>query len=180
MALWLWQFWTYSFLGYLLEKGFAAATRAKKQGRKCFLLLPLCPVYGLGVVAVLLLPSNFTDSFWKLALFGGAAATAVEYAVHWLYDRMLGVFFWDYSAMPWNIQGRVCLLFSVIWGLLLAAVLPGTEQLLTPLLSGIPAGLTYGMLLLFTLDAVCSARFLLVTGDTEFSLSQPGIFWHIH
>ena len=38
----IWYFWIYSFLGYLLEKAFAKVTRARQQGRKCFLLLPLC------------------------------------------------------------------------------------------------------------------------------------------
>ena len=56
MARWLWIFWIYSFLGYGLEKVFAAATHSPNQGRKCFLLLPLCPVYGLGMLAVLALP----------------------------------------------------------------------------------------------------------------------------
>ena len=37
MAEWLWYFWMYSFLGYLLEKAFAAVTRAENQVRRCFL-----------------------------------------------------------------------------------------------------------------------------------------------
>ena len=60
MARWLWIFWIYSFLGYGLEKLFAAVTHAPNQGRKCFLLLPLCPVYGLGMLAVLALPVRAT------------------------------------------------------------------------------------------------------------------------
>ena len=52
----LWFFWMYSFGGYLLERAFAALTRAERRERKCFLLLPLCPVYGLGMLAVLALP----------------------------------------------------------------------------------------------------------------------------
>ena len=58
MSLWLWTFWTYSFLGYLLERGYAIATHADRQARKCFLLLPMCPVYGLGALAVLALPDG--------------------------------------------------------------------------------------------------------------------------
>lgn len=58
MSLWLWTFWTYSFLGYLLERGYAIATHADRQARKCFLLLPMCPVYGLGALAVLALPES--------------------------------------------------------------------------------------------------------------------------
>ena len=52
MSLWLWTFWTYSFLGYLLERGYAIATHADRQARKCFLLLPMCPVYGLGALGL--------------------------------------------------------------------------------------------------------------------------------
>lgn len=167
MALWLWLFWVYSFFGYLLEKIFAAVTRSDKQTRKAFLLLPLCPVYGLGVLAVLALPPALTGSFWGLALWGGLAATAVEYAVHLLYDRLLHVRFWDYSSVPGNWNGRVCLPFSLVWGLLLAACLPPVQSVLVPVLAAVPAGITYTVLLVFTADAVASFRLLHLYGDTE-------------
>ena len=167
LALALWEFWTYSFLGYLLEKGFATATHARQQTRKGFLLLPMCPVYGLAVTAVLALPPVLTDSFRGRFFWGGLTATAVEYVVHLLYDRLLHVRFWDYSGLPGNLRGRVCVLFSAVWGLLLAAVVPALHRGLLPLLSAIPAGWTYAMLLLFTADAVASFRVLQVTGDPE-------------
>jgi uncharacterized membrane protein len=165
MALLLWQFWTYSFLGYLLEKGFAAATRSGNQVRKCFLLLPLCPVYGLGVLAVLALPPALRDGFWSLAFWGGFAATVVEYGVHWIYDTLLHVRFWDYTSVWGNLGGRVCIPFSIVWGLLLAVVFPAVHGILAPLLMEIPAGVTYAVLLIFTADAVISARILWRTGD---------------
>lgn len=167
MAVWLWLFWTYSFLGYLLERGFAAATRSPHQVRKCFLLLPMCPVYGLGVLAVLALPSVLTESFWGLALWGGLAATVVEYVVHLAYDRLLHVRFWDYSGLWGNFRGRVCPVFSVAWGLLLAAVLPPLQEFLLPLLGAVPPAVTYAMALLFTADTVASLRVLWLTGDPE-------------
>ena len=114
MALALWEFWTYSFLGYLLEKGFAAATHARQQTRKGFLLLPMCPVYGLAVTAVLALPPALTAAFWGRFFWGGLTATAVEYVVHLLYDRLLHVRFWDYSGLPGNLRGRVCVPFSAV------------------------------------------------------------------
>ena len=86
----LWFFWIYSFGGYLVERAFAAATRAERRERKCFLLLPLCPVYGLGMLAVLALPPSWRQGPW-LMVSGAAAATAVEYAVHWAYETFLGV-----------------------------------------------------------------------------------------
>lgn len=163
----LWRFWIYSFFGFLLETAFAAATHAERRGRKCRLLLPLCPVYGLGVLAVLALPAELTDSFWELAFWGGLTATAVEYAVHWWYQRALGVFFWDYSAVVGNLRGRVCLPFSAVWAVLLAAALPAAERWLAPRLPRIPAELTYWLLLVFTADTACSWQFLRRTHDTQ-------------
>ena len=101
----LWYFWIYSFLGYLLEKVFAKLTNAPQQGRKGFLMLPLCPVYGLGMLAILALPEA-GKSGWRLLAAGGLVATAVEYAVHWGYEQFLGVRFWDYSRTFGNVRGR--------------------------------------------------------------------------
>lgn len=167
LALCLWLFWTYSFLGYLLEKGYAAVTASPRQARKCFFLLPLCPVYGLGALAVLALPPELTEGFWSLALWGALTATAVEYAVHLLYDRLLWVQFWDYSRVRWNIRGRVCLPFTLAWGLLTATALPPLQALLVPALSAAPPGLTYVLLLVTTADGVISAALLRRTGDPE-------------
>lgn len=160
MSLWLWTFWTYSFLGYLLERGYAIATHADRQARKCFLLLPMCPVYGLGALAVLALPESLSGSFWSLALWGGLAATAVEYAVHVLYDRLLGVRFWDYSQVRWNLRGRICLPFSLAWSLLVAAGLPVIQAAIAPALAAVPPTATYAALLVFTADTVVSLQLL--------------------
>ena len=167
VSLLLWQFWAYSFAGYLLEKIFAAATKSERQTRRCFLLLPLCPVYGLGVLAVLALPRQLTDSFWELALWGGTTATAVEYVVHLFYDCLLGVAFWDYTGVWGNLRGRVCIPFSIVWSLLLAVFLPPLHRALLPVLAAIPADVTYVCLMGFTSDALFSARVLYQTGDPE-------------
>lgn len=161
-----WFFLIYSFGGYLVERMFAVVTRAERRERKCFLLLPLCPVYGLGMLAVLALPGEWRQGPWMIAA-GAAAATAVEYAVHWAYEVFLGVAFWDYSRVPGNLQGRVCLPFSLAWGLLTALTVWYIHPAVAALAEGIPAAVTFGVLLLFSVDAVCSARFLRVTHNVE-------------
>lgn len=166
MAQGLWYFWIYSFLGYGLEKAFAAATRAENQERKCFLFLPLCPVYGLGMLAVLALTPALSRGL-RLAVFGGLAATAVEYAVHWWYETFLGVRFWDYSRVPGNLNGRVCLSFTLAWGVLTWSAVRLLQPGIMALAAQVPGELTYLFLLFFTADAVCSAQVLLVTGDVK-------------
>jgi len=166
VKLWFWYFMMYSFLGYGMEKGFARGTRAEKQTRKCFLLLPLCPVYGLGVLALLALPSSLLRLPWGF-LSGAAVSTVVEYAVHWAYDRALGVQFWDYSELLGNLKGRVCLPFALIWGALAVAIVQAVHPGVIRLVSRIPDAVTYGMLLVLTADVVCSVFFLARTHDTE-------------
>ena len=162
----LWYFWIYSFLGYLLEKAFAKVTHAQQQGRKGFLLLPLCPVYGLGMLAVLALPERWTSGGW-LILWGGFTATAVEYIVHWGYDVLLGVRFWDYSNLFGNLQGRVCLPFALIWGVLTAVAVRWIQPAVERLAERTLPEVTYLCLLVFAVDALCSLRVLQVRKDPE-------------
>ena len=67
---WLWSFVAYSFAGFLLETAFAAASGGRPD-RKGLLVLPLCPVYGLGACLILLLPRWVDDRPWALFLLGG-------------------------------------------------------------------------------------------------------------
>ena len=167
MAYWFWIFLFFSFLGYLLEKLYAKLTRAEKQNRKGFLLLPLCPVYGLGIMAVMLLPRHLVPNLWWLIFWGAAVTTAGEFSVHWLYEKVFGVAFWDYSATKMDVDGRICLPFSLLWGALsalaLRVILPAWEGLY----AFIPDWLTAALMLLFLLDCVSSAHLLWRYHDTE-------------
>ena len=111
-----WYFLGYGFLGYLLEKLFAALTHAEHRVRKGFLLAPVCPVYGLAMCAVLALGADRIGPLWELALLCSITATTAEYAVHLFCDAVLGVRFWDYSATKTDVNGRICLPFSLAWG----------------------------------------------------------------
>lgn len=166
MAHWFWTFLLYSFGGYLLEKAFAYAAHAKNQTRKCLLLLPLCPVYGLGMTAVLALPEPLRTGP-VLLLTGAAVTTAVEYAYHWVCEAALGVQFWDYTGVPGNLHGRVCLRASACWGVLAAAALWLFQPGVAALAARVPPVVTLAAMLVFTADAVCSIRFLLLTHDPE-------------
>ena len=164
MAPWLWYFWIYSFLGWLVELAFAALSRSEEKRRRCLLLLPLCPVYGLGMLAALALPPM---GWLGVTVLGGLAATAVEYACHWAGERFLGVRFWDYAQVPGNLRGRVCLPFTLAWGVLVWAAIAFVQPVVAALAASIPEAATYIFLLVFTGDLVCSLRFLRVTGDLK-------------
>lgn len=162
-----WLFLLYSLGGYVLEKLYAAVRRPPHRVRKCFLLLPLCPVYGLAMLAVLGLPPDMTGTFWRLALYGGLTATAVEYAVHFLYERLLGVLFWDYSSTKMDLNRRVCMPFALLWGLLAALTVRYVHPWIALAASVMPAPVTYGALLLFIADGFLSARVLRRGGNVD-------------
>ena len=172
MTEWFWNFTIYSFLGYLLERLFAAAVRSENQTRRCFWLLPLCPVYGLAVTAVLALPPRLLQLPW-LPIWGGIVTTAVEYAVHWVYDRWLGVQFWDYSPLRFHIHGRVCLSFSIAWGGLVTAAVLFIQPTLNALISVIPPALTLSAILVVTTDGLFTIRYLAKTRDVTFTVLRP-------
>lgn len=49
------------------------------------------------------------------ALIGCLAITAIEFAVGLIVNVKLGLSVWDYSELPFNLYGQVCLWFTVIW-----------------------------------------------------------------
>ena len=168
MTEWFWNCMLYSFLGYLVERLFAAAARMENQTRRCLWLLPLCPVYGLAMTAVLALPAAWKTLPW-LPLAAGAVTTAVEYAVHWVYEKWLHVRFWDYTGLPLQIGGRVCLMFSLAWGVLASAALLIIQPRLDALIPHIPPGITAAALFLLTADGLVTVRYLTETGDVTFT-----------
>lgn len=164
--IWFWTFVTYSFLGFLLEIAFARSTRGRPD-RKCLLVLPLCPVYGLGAGAILLLPRWVDARPLLLFVLGGLAATAAEYLMALFYEKVLGVSFWDYRGLPGSIQGRVCLPFSLAWGLLSLPLVYWVHPFLAPLLGAVPPPITFLAALTLLADLLLSGTLLRRTGDRD-------------
>lgn len=54
-------------------------------------------------------------SFWKQCLIGALIVTAIEFVSGCIINLWLGWNVWDYSEMPLNIMGQVCLPFSIAW-----------------------------------------------------------------
>ncbi len=64
-----------------------------------------------------------------MAVACSAAVTAIEYVSGCLFNRKLKLDVWDYSRMPANLNGQVCLLYSVLWGGLSVLALPVYRRL---------------------------------------------------
>lgn len=111
-----WIVLIYSCLGWCSEVAFAALRRGCFVNRG-FLNGPVCPIYGFGVLIVLLVLEPVKE---KLALlfFGSMVFTsALEFLAGFAMERIFHDKWWDYTNNPFNLKGYICLEFSLIWGL---------------------------------------------------------------
>lgn len=167
MASLFWYFVLYSFFGFLLEVAFAWAIQNPKRDRKCFYFLPLCPVYGLGALLILAPAPLLRGHPVLLALWSALAATAAEYVMSLIYEKLLRVSFWDYSHLPWNVKGRVCLLFSLFWCGLGLLLVYGVHPLAATLVAAIPPWFALPSALFLALDTVFTIHVLRREGSTD-------------
>lgn len=58
---------------------------------------------------------NWEMPFWKQCLIGACVITALEFTAGVILNMILGLHIWDYSTMPLNIFGQICLPFSLAW-----------------------------------------------------------------
>ena len=174
---WFWYFTCYSFLGFLLEVLFARAVGGRPD-RKRLLLLPLCPVYGLGACACLAAAPLARGNPVRLALLGALACTAVEYAAAVWYERGLGVRFWDYSGKPGNLHGRVCLPFSAAWGVLCLVMVYGVQPHIAAFAAGTPFATSAACLFAVGFDLTVSGVLLRRTRDRACLRWYDGFFRH--
>lgn len=108
----------YSVVGFVIETVFGMMTKGVIESRQSFLYGPFCGIYGMGAVVMILALQYFNQNNNRLFLGGFIVGSIVEYIVSLYGDIFLNVKWWDYSNMPLNINGRICVFFSIFWGLL--------------------------------------------------------------
>ena len=108
----------YSLAGYIIETLYGIITKGVWESRQSFLYGPFCGIYGLGAVVMIVCLHKFPKKFNALFIGGFIVGSVVEYVVSLVGELLLGVKWWDYSGMPLNINGRICVYFSVFWGFL--------------------------------------------------------------
>ena len=141
-------FLVYSFLGWCVEVCFVAVTSGQVVNRG-FLNGPVCPIYGVGMLGVLLLLEPVSHRLFWLFLLGMLLCTAVELVGGWILEKVFHTRWWDYTDQPFNLGGYVCLGFSLMWGLAVTFVVRLIHPVLFSLLKLIPH--TLGVVLLIVL-----------------------------
>ena len=115
------EFIFYSFLGWVWESIYCTINE-KKWADRGFLFGPICPIYGACVIGASILfsavPALADPSFpvWGIFIICVIGSAIAEFGTSWVLEKRFNARWWDYSDMPLNIQGRICLPVSLLFG----------------------------------------------------------------
>lgn len=110
-------FFIYSFLGWCIESAYKSICE-KKLVNSGFLYGPFCPIYGYGAIIMYIFLEDVSSKPFITFCLGFVVLSIWEYAVGAFLEKVFHRKYWDYSKNKFNLQGRVCLLNSIFWGIL--------------------------------------------------------------
>lgn len=161
---WFFYFVVYSFLGWVCETCFCSIA-ARRFINRGFLNGPFCPIYGTGAVLVLLLFTRYENDLLALFVLSAVVTSVIEYITSYLLEKLFRLQLWDYSERKANLNGRVCLRNSLLFGvmsvLMVRVIHPRIAAFFSmwpPLLLTIVGGV---MILYFLADTAVTVRALL-------------------
>ena len=108
----------FSFVGWCAEVLYVGIFFEHKFINRGFLHGPICPIYGFGGLVLLLLPKILYKTWIPLFFASMILCSAVEYFISWLLEKMFHTLWWDYTHYKFNLNGRICLLNSVLFGVM--------------------------------------------------------------
>lgn len=114
-------FMLFGLFGWVFESTYCSIVERHWCNRG-FLFGPVCPIYGAGAVAAIAVFSHVAHvgampEAWQVFLVCAVGASAIEWVTSCAMERMFGTVWWDYSDLPLNIKGRVCVPAASLFGL---------------------------------------------------------------
>jgi uncharacterized membrane protein len=153
----LWFFVFYSVGGWCLEVVYHVVNAGHFVNRG-FLNGPVCPIYGFGMIIIIICLMPLREN--KLLLFAGSVvlATLLELITGFLLEKIFHQRWWDYSNEPFNLKGYICPKFSLEWGVACLLVTDILHPALSAIIRHIPkiAGMIIlgVMLVIFVTDCI--------------------------
>ena len=154
-------FFIYSVLGWIAEEVFVLLKQGQLVNRG-FLKGPLCPIYGFGMITIIICLSPIKEHLVLLFIGSALLTTALELITGFVLEKIFHTKWWDYSDLHFNFKGYICLSVTVAWGffsLLLVYVLhPPMERLLLWIPQWLVEPAVLLLTILFVVDATKSIQ----------------------
>jgi uncharacterized membrane protein len=171
-------FLLYSFIGWCCEVLYVGVFYEHKFVNRGFLHGPVCPIYGCGGLVIMLLPDEVKLSWGTLFVSAMVLCSAVEYFTSWEMEKMFGMKWWDYSDHRFNIKGRVCLLNSVLFGIMGIVVVhfiqPVVDHFVLKLNDTTTVYLAAGLAVIFVADNIVTVHKLVDFSTAMAKLKEFG------
>lgn len=110
-------FFLYAIIGWMCEVVYCSIPE-KKFINRGFLNGPYCPIYGVGALIIITFLMPYISDPILVFFIGVILTSTLEYVTSWGMEKLFHAKWWDYSDHKFNINGRVCLLNSILFGLL--------------------------------------------------------------
>jgi uncharacterized membrane protein len=110
----LFIFW--SFIGWGLEVVTMTIQTGEYQNRG-FLNMPICPIYGCGVILAVVLFRPIAHTWVLLFFLSALLCTLLELIVGLVLEKIFQNRWWDYSMFKFNFLGLICLWVTCGWGI---------------------------------------------------------------
>jgi len=108
-----------SVLGWVIEGLYTLIKKGVLINHSALVIGPFNVVYGISACILTLLLAKYKDSSnIKLFIISFIGGTILEYLLSFGMESLLGFTAWDYSHKFLNVNGRVCLEYSIYWGIL--------------------------------------------------------------
>ncbi len=154
-----------AFLGDLVEVVFCRLTMGFWMSRSSVVYGPFSIIWGFGcavLTGMLYKYRKRNDRY--IFIYGTVLGGAYEYLCSVFTELVFGTVFWDYSAIPFNLGGRVNLLYCFFWGIVAVVWLKGIYPHLSALIEKIPKKigpvLMWGLILFMVVDISVSSAAL--------------------
>lgn len=107
----------YSLMGWCIEI-VAMYFHEKKLVDRGFLIGPYCPIYGVSALLMVSLLQKYKPDIASLFVMSVLVCSITEYVTSYLLEKIFKARWWDYSHMRFNVNGRICLSNSILFGFL--------------------------------------------------------------
>ncbi len=111
----LMDFVFFSIIGFISEVIYCSLNK-RKSGKALY--GPWCPVYGLGGLLIISVVSHVPENMFIIYLVSVLVASFTEYLVSVVLEMIFDMKWWDYSFKKFNLNGRICLENSLLFGVL--------------------------------------------------------------
>ena len=146
-----------AFLGDIVETVFCLVTTGRLMSRSSLVFGPFSIVWGLACALLTWILYRYRDKSDRyIFVFGTVLGGAYEYVCSVFTEMAFGTVFWDYSKIPFNLGGRINLLYCFFWGIAAVVWMKGVYPFLSRWIEKLPARMG---------KVVCSVLLVLLAAD---------------